>query len=87
MHPLRFGYAALEYEIAEERVSALARLGQRLEAACRSAGAIVLRPAFRGGSPLSCACSDCALIESLVIEIRQECRVHDFELRLAPIFQ
>jgi hypothetical protein len=33
MHPLRFGYAALEYEIAEERVSALARLGQRLEAA------------------------------------------------------
>jgi hypothetical protein len=33
MHLLRSGYAALEYEIAEERVSALARLGQRLEAA------------------------------------------------------
>ena len=27
----RFGYAALQYEIAEERASALARLGQRLE--------------------------------------------------------
>jgi plasmid stabilization system protein ParE len=33
MHVLRSGYAALEYEIAEERASALARLGQRLEAA------------------------------------------------------
>ena len=33
MHLLRSGYAALEYEIAEERASALARLGQRLEAA------------------------------------------------------
>jgi hypothetical protein len=33
MHLLRSGYAALEYEIAEARVSALARLGQRLEAA------------------------------------------------------
>ncbi len=33
MHVLRSGFAALEYEIAEERVSALARLGQRLEAA------------------------------------------------------
>src|SRR5438132_13067991 len=30
---LHSGYATLEYEIAEERVSALARLGQRLEAA------------------------------------------------------
>ena len=28
---LRSGYAALTYEIAEERASALARLGQRLE--------------------------------------------------------
>jgi len=33
MHVLRSRFAALEYEIAEERVSALARLGQRLEAA------------------------------------------------------
>ena len=33
MHVFRSAYAALEYEIAEERVSALARLGQRLEAA------------------------------------------------------
>ena len=33
MHLLRSGNAALEYEIAEERASALARLGQRLEAA------------------------------------------------------
>ncbi len=33
MHVLRSGYAALDYEIAEERASALARLGQRLEAA------------------------------------------------------
>ena len=30
---LRAGYATLEYEIAEERVSALGRLGRRLEAA------------------------------------------------------
>jgi hypothetical protein len=30
---LRSGYATLEYEIAEERVSALGRLGRRLEAA------------------------------------------------------
>jgi hypothetical protein len=30
---LRSGYAALEYEIAEERASALGRLGQRLETA------------------------------------------------------
>ena len=30
---LHTGYATLEYEIAEERASALARLGQRLEAA------------------------------------------------------
>jgi len=30
---LRSGFATLEYEIAEERVSALGRLGQRLEAA------------------------------------------------------
>ena len=29
----RSGYATLQYEIAEERASALARLGQRLEAA------------------------------------------------------
>ena len=28
---LRSGYAALQYEIAEERASALARLGQRLD--------------------------------------------------------
>ena len=33
MHVFRSAYATLEYEIAEERVSALARLGQRLEAA------------------------------------------------------
>jgi hypothetical protein len=33
MHLFRSGYAALEYEVAEERASALARLGQRLEAA------------------------------------------------------
>jgi acyl-CoA reductase-like NAD-dependent aldehyde dehydrogenase len=33
MHLFRSAYAALEYEIAEERASALARLGQRLEAA------------------------------------------------------
>ena len=30
---LRSGYAALEYEIAQERASALGRLGRRLEAA------------------------------------------------------
>ena len=30
---LRSGYATLEYEIAQERASALARLGRRLEAA------------------------------------------------------
>jgi len=30
---LRSGYATLEYEIAEERVSALGRLGRRLETA------------------------------------------------------
>lgn len=30
---LRSGFATLEYEIAEERVSALGRLGRRLEAA------------------------------------------------------
>ena len=30
---LRSGYATLEYEIAEERTSALGRLGRRLEAA------------------------------------------------------
>jgi hypothetical protein len=30
---LRSGYATLEYEIAQERVSALGRLGRRLEAA------------------------------------------------------
>src|ERR1700687_48455 len=30
---LRSGYATLEYEIAEERASALGRLGRRLEAA------------------------------------------------------
>ena len=30
---LRSGYATLQYEIAEERVSALGRLGRRLEAA------------------------------------------------------
>ena len=33
MHLFRSGYAALEYEVAEERASALARLGQRLETA------------------------------------------------------
>ncbi|MEH2527869.1 MULTISPECIES: DUF6665 family protein [unclassified Bradyrhizobium] len=33
MQLLRSGYAALEYEIAEERASALARLGHRLEVA------------------------------------------------------
>ena len=33
MHLFRSAYATLEYEIAEERASALARLGQRLEAA------------------------------------------------------
>ena len=32
MDLLRSGYAALAYEIAEERASALARLGRRLEA-------------------------------------------------------
>ena len=31
MNLLRSGFAALQYEIAEERASALARLGQRLE--------------------------------------------------------
>ena len=30
---LRSGYATLEYEIAQERASALGRLGRRLEAA------------------------------------------------------
>jgi len=29
----RFGYAALQYEIAEEKASALGRLGRRLDAA------------------------------------------------------
>ena len=33
MHLFRSGYAALEYEVAEERASALARLGRRLETA------------------------------------------------------
>ena len=33
MHVFRSAYATLEYEIVEERVSALARLGQRLETA------------------------------------------------------
>jgi len=33
MHLFRSGYATLEYEVAEERASALARLGQRLETA------------------------------------------------------
>jgi hypothetical protein len=33
MHLFRSAYAALEYEIAEERASALGRLGRRLEAA------------------------------------------------------
>ena len=33
LNVLRFGWAALEYEIAEERASALGRLGRRLEAA------------------------------------------------------
>jgi hypothetical protein len=32
-HLLRSGYATLEYEIAEERASALGRLGRRLDAA------------------------------------------------------
>jgi hypothetical protein len=32
-HLLRSGYATLEYEIAEEKASALGRLGRRLEAA------------------------------------------------------
>jgi hypothetical protein len=30
---LRFGYATLEYELAQEKASALGRLGRRLEAA------------------------------------------------------
>ena len=33
MHLFRSGYAAVEYEIAEERASALGRLGRQLEAA------------------------------------------------------
>jgi hypothetical protein len=33
LHSLRSGYATLEYEIAEEKASALGRLGRRLEAA------------------------------------------------------
>src|ERR1700730_5851286 len=33
LNSLRSGYATLEYEIAEERASALGRLGRRLEAA------------------------------------------------------
>src|SRR5881227_102811 len=33
LNSLRSGYATLEYEIAEERASALGRLGWRLEAA------------------------------------------------------
>jgi hypothetical protein len=33
LNSLRSGWAALEYEIAEERASALGRLGRRLEAA------------------------------------------------------
>src|SRR5580692_2056103 len=33
LNPLRSGWATLEYEIAEERASALGRLGRRLEAA------------------------------------------------------
>jgi hypothetical protein len=32
-HLLRSGYATLQYEIAEEKASALGRLGRRLEAA------------------------------------------------------
>ena len=35
----RSGFATLEYEIAEERVSALGRLGRRLEAALRALAA------------------------------------------------
>jgi hypothetical protein len=33
LHSLRSGYATLEYEIAEEKASALGRLGRRLDAA------------------------------------------------------
>jgi hypothetical protein len=33
MNPFRSGYEVLQYEIAEERAAALARLGQRLETA------------------------------------------------------
>ena len=33
LNSLRSGYATLEYEIAQERASALGRLGRRLEAA------------------------------------------------------
>jgi hypothetical protein len=36
---LRSGFATLEYEIAEERVSALGRLGRRLEAALKALAA------------------------------------------------
>lgn len=36
---LRSGYATLEYEIAQERASALGRLGRRLEAALAALGA------------------------------------------------
>ena len=39
LNSLRSGYATLEYEIAQERVSALGRLGRRLEAALAAVAA------------------------------------------------
>jgi hypothetical protein len=39
MSPLRSGWATLEYEIAEERASALGRLGRRLETALEALAA------------------------------------------------
>src|SRR3984893_11150566 len=46
LNSLRSGWATLEYEIAEERASALGRLGRRLEAAL---GGIAARPPATSG--------------------------------------
>ena len=65
LNSLRSGWAALEYEIAEERASALGRLGRRLEAAL---GALAECPPTTG--------SERTIRDSLVAEARYALAFH-----------
>src|SRR6202043_1752168 len=78
--PLRSGFATLEYEITEERASALGRLGRRHEAALEAIGACAqIDPQIRAG-----LVKEAKYSLWLFVVQRETCGLNNTEPRMIP---